>query len=100
MFIEWENNSGKLQIISRKFQNNAIDDVKQISLNHVINAKKLEFKSHSSRGCLNKKTMLHLKILIWLFCSEISLKIKKVVKNSSSSSSSAFTFYNIFSGSR
>ena len=36
MFLEWENNSGKLQIISREFQNNAINDVKQISLNHVI----------------------------------------------------------------
>ena len=36
MFLEWENNSGKLQIISGKFQNswkfqnNAINDVKQI----------------------------------------------------------------------
>ena len=29
MFLEWENNSGK-------FQTNAIKDVKQISLNHVI----------------------------------------------------------------
>ena len=43
MFIEWENNNGVLQIISGKFrnsgkfQNNAINDVKQISLNHVIN---------------------------------------------------------------
>ena len=42
MFLEWENNSRKLQIISGKFQNsgefqnNAINDVKQISLNHVI----------------------------------------------------------------
>ena len=42
MFLEWENNSGKLQIIrgkfqnSRKFQNNATDDVKQISLSYVI----------------------------------------------------------------
>ena len=42
MFLKWENNSGKLQIISekfqncRKFQNNAINDVKQISLSHVI----------------------------------------------------------------
>ena len=41
MFLEWEN-SGKLQIIrgkfqnSGKFQNNAINDVKQISLNHMI----------------------------------------------------------------
>ena len=34
MFLEWENNSGKLQI-SGKFQNNAIN-VKQISLSHVI----------------------------------------------------------------
>ena len=39
MFLEWENNSGKLQIISGKFQNNAINDVKQISLSHVINDK-------------------------------------------------------------
>ena len=42
MFLGWENNSRKLQIISEKFQNsgkfqnNAINDVKQISLNHVI----------------------------------------------------------------
>ena len=36
MFLEWGNNSGKLQIISGKFQNNAINDVKQISLSHVI----------------------------------------------------------------
>ena len=37
MFLGQENNSGKLQVISGKFQNNAINDVKQISLNHVIN---------------------------------------------------------------
>ena len=43
MFSELENTSGKLHIIggkfqsSRKFQNNAINDVKQISLSHVIN---------------------------------------------------------------
>ena len=41
MFLEWENNSGKLQITrkfqnSGKFQNNAINDVKQISRSHVI----------------------------------------------------------------
>ena len=36
MFLELENNSGKLQIISEKFQNSAINDVKQISLNYVI----------------------------------------------------------------
>ena len=36
MFLEWENNSGKLQIISGKFQNNTVKDVKQISLSHVI----------------------------------------------------------------
>ena len=29
MFLEWENNSGKVQIISGKFQNNAINDVKK-----------------------------------------------------------------------
>ena len=33
MFLEWENNSGK-------FQNNAINDVKQISLSHVIKYRK------------------------------------------------------------
>ena len=36
MFLEWENNIGKLQIISGKFQNNAINDGKQISLSHMI----------------------------------------------------------------
>ena len=42
MFLEWENNSGKLQIISGKFQNigkfqnSAINDVKQILLSHII----------------------------------------------------------------
>ena len=38
MFLKWENNSGELQIIREKFQNswkfqsNATNDVKQISL--------------------------------------------------------------------
>ena len=38
MFLAWENKSGKSQIISGKFQNNgnAIKDIKQISLSHVI----------------------------------------------------------------
>ena len=36
MFLEWENNNRKLKIISGKFQNNAINDIKQISLSHVI----------------------------------------------------------------
>ena len=36
MFLEWENNNRKLQIISGTFQNNAINDVKQFSLSHVI----------------------------------------------------------------
>ena len=36
MFLEWENISGKLKIISGKFQNNAINHVKHISLSHVI----------------------------------------------------------------
>ena len=36
MFLEWENNTGKLQIISGKFQSNTINDFKQISLSHVI----------------------------------------------------------------
>ena len=38
MFLEGENYSGKLQIISGKFQNNAINEVKQISLSHVISS--------------------------------------------------------------
>ena len=46
LFLEWEN-SGKLQIISLKFQNSgkfqneAINDVKQISLSHLIKRKKI-----------------------------------------------------------
>ena len=36
MFLEWENNREKFQN-SGKFQNNAINDVKQISFSHVIN---------------------------------------------------------------
>ena len=36
MFLKWENNTGKLQIISGKFQSNAINDAKQISLSHVV----------------------------------------------------------------
>ena len=35
MFLELENISGKFQN-NRKFQNNAINDVKNISLKHVI----------------------------------------------------------------
>ena len=45
MFLEWESNSGKSQIISGKFQINAINDVKQISLRHVI----IEWTDRSSR---------------------------------------------------
>ena len=46
MFLEWENNSRELQINSRKFeksrkfQNKTINNVKQISLSHVIIAVK------------------------------------------------------------
>ena len=36
MFLECENNSVKLQIISGKLHNNAINDFQQISLNHVV----------------------------------------------------------------
>ena len=36
MFLEWENNNGKLRTIRRKFQNKAINDVQQILLSHVI----------------------------------------------------------------
>ena len=47
MFLEWESNSGKLQIISGKFQNNAINDVKQISLSHVVIGKTIGAKPSS-----------------------------------------------------
>ena len=40
MLLERENNDGKLQIIGGKFQNNAINNVKQISLSHVISIQK------------------------------------------------------------
>ena len=36
MFLEWENNCGKLQIISGKFQNNTVNDVKQILMSFEI----------------------------------------------------------------
>ena len=39
MFLKWENNSGKLEIVSVKFQNKATNDVKQISFSHVINGR-------------------------------------------------------------
>ena len=42
MSLEWQKNSGKLQIISGKFQNNAVNDAKQISMSHGINFKILE----------------------------------------------------------
>ena len=55
MFVEWENNSGKLQIIIGKFQNNAINDVKQISLSHVINER--NFNLIISSSCLFSSNM-------------------------------------------
>ena len=65
MFLEWENNSGKLQIISGKFQNNTINDNKQISLSHVItkgtgklNIKRLSptetVGNNNSKSCIAK----------------------------------------------
>ena len=36
MFLEWGNSSRNLQIICGKFQNNAVNNIKQISLNHMI----------------------------------------------------------------
>ena len=50
MFLEWENKSGKLQIISGKFQNNAINDVKQISLSHAISVLIPMFKMPVTRN--------------------------------------------------
>ena len=43
MFLEWENNRGNLQIISGKFQNNIINDVKQNSLRHAITSTNCSF---------------------------------------------------------
>ena len=37
MLLEWENNSGK-------FQSNAVNDVKQISLSHVVSTSNHKFK--------------------------------------------------------
>ena len=50
MFLEWENNSKKLHIISGKcqnsgkFQNNTISVVKQISLSHMITKETYVYK--------------------------------------------------------
>ena len=46
MFLEWDNNSGKLQIISGNFQNNAINDVKQILLSQVIRIFMIQFSKN------------------------------------------------------
>ena len=53
MFLEWESNSGKIQIISEKFPNNTINDVKQISLSRVnCNVKKqVFFKENLNSYC-------------------------------------------------
>ena len=48
MFSEWENNRGKLQIIIEKFQNNAVNHLKQIELSHVIKEIKFELEIHLS----------------------------------------------------
>ena len=62
MFLEWEKNSGKLKIISGKFQNNAINDVKQISLSYVIRAlvysmhPESQLQNQSSTGILQNGT--------------------------------------------
>ena len=50
MFLEWGNNSRNLQIISGEFQNNAINDVKQISLNHMISLWTLALTTHQERA--------------------------------------------------
>ena len=56
MFLELENISGKFQN-NRKFQNNAINDVKNISLKHVIStshATKLIAKVNTHYGSSEK----------------------------------------------
>ena len=67
MFLEWENNRGKLQIISvkfqnsGKFQNNAINDVKQISLSHVIRERKTKLNT-LSRGLFSTLSNIKMEI--------------------------------------
>ena len=77
-FSEEKKNSGKLQIISGKlqnsgkFQNNAIDDVDQISCNHVI----IEFDLKS----VHFKITLIIEISSISFVQILQLKHQKVKK--------------------
>ena len=61
MFLEWENNSGK-------FQNNAINDVKQISLSHVIKTI-IKWNRSTTLEIFCHLKIFHLKNLKWAVCS-------------------------------
>ena len=86
MLLEWEKNSGKLQIISGKPQNNAISEVKQISLSHVTidiinhHFARIRIDSYSSLPIEETLTFHNIIILI-----------KSVVINSANN-----YYYNIF----
>ena len=86
MLLEWENNSGKLQIISGKPQNNAISEVKQISLSHVtidiINHHFARIRIDSYNSLPIEETLTFHNIIIL---------IKSVVINSTNN-----YYYNIF----
>ena len=61
MFLELENNSGKLQIISWTFQNNTINDVKQISLSHVYKTKSPKYPNITEIDINKIMTIINLK---------------------------------------
>ena len=86
MLLEWENNSGKLQIISGKPQNNAISEVKQIWLSHVtidiINHHFARIRIDSYNSLPIEETLTFHNIIIL---------IKSVVINSANN-----YYYNIF----
>ena len=73
MFFEWKKDSGKLQVISGKsqnsgkFQNNALNDVKQISLSHVNKLwylwslyKNVSFGNFDIKFCLKQTEIFYL----------------------------------------
>ena len=73
MFLEWENNSGK-------FQNNAISDVKQISLRHVIKLWTVSPEAKTQLQFWQKKTKIENKIVFDLiFFFKIAFMFKLLV---------------------
>ena len=80
MFLEWENNSRKLQIISVKFQNSAINDVKQISLSHLFRARmsavmKMMIATMKYKLAINFLPIF-LFFIIWFFALKNSCYVK------------------------